>query len=85
MSQDKARQWDGKSRVSNETYRQNWNDIFKKDKRTYEKKIDHSNDITFENEIKKEKTLHEIAIEGYEEEKKIYEDEEYLESLKDKL
>jgi hypothetical protein len=56
-----------------------------KDKRTYEKKIDHSNDITFENEIKKEKTFHEIAIEGYEEEKKIYEDEEYLESLKDKL
>ena len=85
MTQDKARQWDGKSRVSNETYRQNWNDIFKKDKRTYEKKIDHSNDITFENEIKKEKTFHEIALEGYEEEKKIYEDEEYLESLKDKL
>ena len=26
----------------------------KKEKRTYEKKIDHSNDITFENEIKKE-------------------------------
>jgi hypothetical protein len=25
-----------------------------KEKRTYEKKIDHSNDITFENEIKKE-------------------------------
>ena len=25
-----------------------------KDKRTYEKAIDHSNDITFENEIKKE-------------------------------
>ena len=35
--------------------------IFKKkpkveiEKRTYEKKIDHSNDITFENEVKKEK------------------------------
>jgi hypothetical protein len=34
---------------------------------------------------KKEKTLHEMAMEGYEEEKKMYEDEEYLESLKDKL
>ncbi|MBT8171871.1 hypothetical protein KJN74_03260 [Candidatus Bathyarchaeota archaeon] len=34
---------------------------------------------------KKEKTLHEMAIEGYEEEKKSYEDEEYLESLKEKL
>ena len=39
------------------------------------------------NEIfgKKEKTLHEVAMEGYEEEKKLYEDEEYLESLKEKL
>ena len=34
---------------------------------------------------KKEKTLHEMAMEGYEEEKTMYEDEEYLESLKDKL
>jgi len=34
---------------------------------------------------KKKQTLHEMAMEGYEEEKKMYEDEEYLESLKDKL
>ena len=34
---------------------------------------------------KKEKTLHEMAMEGYEEEQRMYEDEEYLESLKDKL
>ena len=34
---------------------------------------------------KKEKTLHEELMEGYEDEKKMYEDEEYLESLKDKL
>ena len=27
--------------------------VVKEEKRTYEKKIDHSNDITFENEIKK--------------------------------
>ncbi len=52
MAKEKGRQWDGKSRVSNETYRQNWNDIFKK-----------------------EKTLHEELMEGYEEEKKSYEDE----------
>ena len=32
MTKDKARQWDGKSRVSNETYRQNWNDIFRNKK-----------------------------------------------------
>jgi hypothetical protein len=36
MTQDKARQWDGKSRVSNETYRQNWNYIFKKEKTLHE-------------------------------------------------
>jgi len=29
--------------------------VLKDEKRTYEKKIDHSNDITFENEIKKPK------------------------------
>jgi len=34
---------------------------------------------------KKEKTTSELLREGYEEEKKLYEDEEYLESLKDKL
>ena len=45
MTKEKGRQWDGKSRVSNETYRQNWNDIFKK-----------------------EKTLHEELMEGFEEE-----------------
>jgi hypothetical protein len=28
MTQDKARKWDGKSRVSNDTYRQRWNEIF---------------------------------------------------------
>jgi len=28
MSKEKGRQWDGKSRVSNETYRKRWNEIF---------------------------------------------------------
>ena len=32
MSKEKGRQWDGKSRVSNETYRQRWNEIFNKEK-----------------------------------------------------
>jgi hypothetical protein len=36
MTKEKGRQWDGKSRVSNETYRQNWNDIFKKEKTLHE-------------------------------------------------
>ena len=27
---EKGRKWDGKSRVSNDTYRERWNDIFNK-------------------------------------------------------
>ena len=34
---------------------------------------------------KKERTLHEELMEGYEKEKKMYEDEEYLKELKEKL
>ena len=30
MSKDKGRKWDGKSRVSNDTYRKNYDKIFKK-------------------------------------------------------
>ena len=33
----------------------------KKEKRTYEKKIDHSNDITFENEVKIKQTKETIS------------------------
>ena len=33
----------------------------------------------------KEKTTSDLLMEGYEEEKKIHENDEYLESLKDKL
>ena len=29
-SKDKGRKWDGKSRVSNDTYRKNYNKIFRK-------------------------------------------------------
>ena len=32
MKKEKGRQWDGKSRISNDTYRQRWNEIFKKEK-----------------------------------------------------
>ena len=55
MSKEKGRQWDGKSRPSNDVYKKRWNEIFGK---------------------KKEKTLHEVAMEGYEEEKKILKEEE---------
>ena len=66
MTKEKGRQWDGRSRPTNDKYKKEFDRIFKKNnKRTYEKKIDHSNDITFENEIKKEKTLHEELMEGF--------------------
>ena len=71
MTKEKGRQWDGISRPANDKYKKEFDRIFKKNnKRTYEKKIDHSNDITFENEIKKEKTLHEELMEGFREEQK---------------
>ena len=30
MSKDRGRKWDGKSRVSTDKYRKNWDEIFKK-------------------------------------------------------
>ena len=35
--------------------------VLKDEKRTYEKKIDHSNDITFENEVKVKQTKETIS------------------------
>ena len=32
MKKEKGRQWDGKSRVSNDTYRKRYDEIFKKQK-----------------------------------------------------
>ena len=49
MSKEKGRQWDGKSRPSNDVYIKRWNEIFGK---------------------KKEKTLHEVAMEGMKKRKK---------------
>ena len=36
MAKEKGKQWDGKSRVSNDTYRKRFNEIFKKEKTTSE-------------------------------------------------
>ena len=64
MSQrEKGRQYDGRSRPTNDKYKKEFDRIFGK----------------------KEKTTSDLLMEGYEEEKKMYEDDEYLESLKDKL
>jgi len=47
--------------------------------------LDESYKQSLKNKKEREQTLHEMAMEGYEEEKKMYEDEEYLEELKKKL
>jgi len=51
----KKEKWDGRSRPTNDLYKENFNRIFG---------------------VKKEKTLHEELMEGYEEEKKMYEQKE---------
>ena len=38
MTKEKGRQWDGKSRISNETYRQRWQEIFGNKKPIKQKK-----------------------------------------------
>ena len=67
MAKEKGRQWDGKSRVSNETYRQNFNRIFKnpvaKEVRTPKFKSQIIEDKTKYNR-KKEKTLHPCSSVG---------------------
>jgi len=80
MSQrEKGRKFDGISRPSDDNYRKNFDRIFKtnpvaKEVRTPKFKSKVVEDKTKYNR-KKEKTLHEELMEGYELEKKMYEEE----------
>ena len=38
-SRDKGRKWDGKSRVSNDLYRKNYNKIFRKTEDPFDKEV----------------------------------------------
>ena len=67
MSKNKKPKWDGKSRVSNDLYRKRYNEIFKK--------VTDDNAEKFVHGQKKEKTLNEELMEGYEKEKKMRENE----------
>ena len=40
MAKEKGRQWDGKSRVSNDTYRKRFDEIFKKEKTLHEELLE---------------------------------------------
>tara|TARA_R100000908_G_C3690441_1_gene105076 strand:- start:330 stop:551 length:222 start_codon:yes stop_codon:yes gene_type:complete len=47
--------------------------------------LDASYRQSLKNKEERDKTLHEELMEGYEKEKKMYEEEEYLKELKEKL
>jgi len=77
---EKGRTFDGISRPADDNYRKNFNRIFKtnpvaKEVRTPKFKSKVVEDKTKYNR-KKEKTLHEMAMEGYEEEQRMYEQQE---------
>ena len=64
-----GRKWDGVSRIPDDTYRQNWNNIFGKKEKTESEKL--------------QENLEPIA--NNKEEELDPETQEYLESLKDKI
>ena len=91
MKKEKGRQWDGVSRPSDNNYRKNFDRIFKtnpvaKEVRTSKFKSQIVEDKTKYNR-KKQKTLHEELMEGFEQEKKIREEEDEwkYQSLKHRL
>ena len=67
--------YDGKSRPVNDTYTKRWNEIFGKDKEKFNKLQQEQRDLDASYQQsklnKKERTLHEELMEGYEEEKKL--------------
>ena len=70
---EKGRKWDGRSRIPDDTYRKNWEDIFNC---TEEKKKKHYNDFdSFDPHWSK----------SYKEEELDPETQEYVDSLKEKL
>ena len=67
-TEKKDRPWDGKSRPANDKYRDNYDSIFGKLQQE-QRDLDASYRQSLKN--KKERTLHEAMMEGYEEEKKL--------------
>ena len=65
MAKDKGRKWDGKSRVSNDLYRKNYDEIFKKKSQDpFQKELDElkeSYEQSKRSKKEREKLLKEIA------------------------
>ena len=76
MSKTKREKWDGKSRVSNDLYRKNFDEIFKN------KVLD--GEDPFETNKKELKESYEQSLRN-KKERENNEEEEYLKELKDKL
>tara|TARA_R100000951_G_C2604563_1_gene169215 strand:- start:530 stop:751 length:222 start_codon:yes stop_codon:yes gene_type:complete len=72
MAKEKGRTFDGITRPSNETYRKRFNEVFKKE----QGELDESYKQSLKNKKEREKTTSELLMEGYEEEKRMYEDED---------
>ena len=73
MVKEKGRQWDGKSRPSTDLYKKNFDRIFKTNPVAKEVRTPKYKSQVINNK-KKEKTLHEELMEGYEEEKRMREE-----------
>jgi len=74
LAKEKGKQWDGKSRVSNDLYRKRYKEIFgEKEEPWVEPTLRKM--VT----VEKEKTVSELLQEGFEEE------QEYLKELENKL
>ena len=75
MQRSKGKGWDGKSRPVDDNYRQRWDEIFGKDKDKFNKLQQEQRDLDASYQQsklnKKERTLHEELMEGYEKEKKL--------------
>jgi hypothetical protein len=67
----KKGKFDGRSRPSNDKYRKRFNEVFKKE----QGELDESYKQSLKNKKEREKTTSELLMEGYEEEKRMYENE----------
>ena len=67
--------YDGKSRPTNDVYSKRWDEIFGKDKEKFNRLQQEQRDLDASYQQsklnKKERTLHEELMEGYEKEKKL--------------
>jgi len=67
MVKEKGRQWDGKSRPSDDTYRKRWNEIFGEKEKTLHEK-EKVGDIELNKDYKKKLVKHLASLDIFEKE-----------------